>query len=227
MTVVETVFTAIAALCAALMMLLTSADAFSRYALNSPLLGAYEITEKYLMVAAIFLGLAYAYRGGAFIRVTFSGRSPVRPRPADRADHFAYLVTLGFALVIMYATAQAIAAVAQRCHHAQHAADPDRAGLLLSVPLGFLAMTLLLIADLPRIRTRQSALFATRRALPHEPRRRAAARGTCFQPCRRRADCRCARGVRHAGHLRRHRRFLEGDRHRQPDAVRHRWRTTR
>ena len=53
------------------MMLLTSADALCRYLLNSPILGAYEITEKYLIVAAIFLGLSYAYRGGVFIRVTF------------------------------------------------------------------------------------------------------------------------------------------------------------
>ncbi len=80
MAVVEAAFTTVAALCAALMMLLTSADAFSRYALNSPLLGAYEITEKYLMVASIFLGLAYAYRGGAFIRVTFWSIASPAPR---------------------------------------------------------------------------------------------------------------------------------------------------
>ena len=53
------------------MMCLTSADALSRYLLNRPIMGAYEITEKYLMVATIFLGLSYAYRGGVFIRVTF------------------------------------------------------------------------------------------------------------------------------------------------------------
>ncbi len=48
---------------------LTSADALSRYLFNRPITGAYEITEKYLMVAAIFLGLSYAYRGGwVFLR---------------------------------------------------------------------------------------------------------------------------------------------------------------
>ena len=159
MAVVEAAFTTVATLCAALMMLLTSADAFSRYALNSPLLGAYEITEKYLMVASIFLGLAYAYRGGAFIRVTFlvdrlSG--PAR----QIADHFAYLVTLGFALIILYATAQ------QSLRALGDATTLNTLPILTGpayclVPLGFLAMTLLLIADLPRIRTRQSALFAT------------------------------------------------------------------
>jgi len=159
MTVVETVFTAIAALCAALMMLLTSADAFSRYALNSPLLGAYEITEKYLMVAAIFLGLAYAYRGGAFIRVTFlvdrlSGRARLV------ADYFAYLVTLGFAFVIIYATAQQSLRSLGDATTLNTLPIPTGPAYCI-VPLGFLAMTLLLVADLPRIRTRQSALFAT------------------------------------------------------------------
>jgi TRAP-type C4-dicarboxylate transport system permease small subunit len=159
MTVVETVFTAIAALCAALMMLLTSADAFSRYALNSPLLGAYEITEKYLMVAAIFLGLAYAYRGGAFIRVTFlvdrlSGRARLV------ADYFAYLVTLGFAFVIIYATAQQSLRSLGDATTLNTLPIPTGPAYCI-VPLGFMAMTLLLVADLPRIRTRQSALFAT------------------------------------------------------------------
>src|SRR3954465_2240353 len=75
------------------MMCLTSADALSRYAFNRPILGAFEITEKYLMVAAIFMGLSYGYRGGLFIRVTFlvdrlSGTARLV------ADHLASLVSL-------------------------------------------------------------------------------------------------------------------------------------
>src|SRR3954470_12390926 len=85
------------------MMCLTSADALSRYAFNRPILGAFEITEKYLMVAAIFLGLSYGYRGGLFIRVTFlvdrlSGRARIA------ADHFAFLVSLLFCAVLLWAT---------------------------------------------------------------------------------------------------------------------------
>jgi TRAP-type C4-dicarboxylate transport system permease small subunit len=60
-----------AVIATAIMMLLTSADAIGRYIFNSPVMGAYELTEKYLMVAAIFLGMSYAFRGGIFIRVTF------------------------------------------------------------------------------------------------------------------------------------------------------------
>src|SRR5215218_6679673 len=85
------------------MMCLTSADALSRYALNRPITGAYEITEKYLMVAAIFLGLSYGYRGGLFIRVTFLvDRLSGSARLA--ADYFAFFVTLAFCGFFLWAT---------------------------------------------------------------------------------------------------------------------------
>src|SRR4051794_20304485 len=86
------------------MMCLTSADALSRYAFNRPILGAFEITEKYLMVAAIFMGLSYGYRGGLFIRVTFLvDRLSESARLA--ADYFAFLVSLLFCAVFLWATA--------------------------------------------------------------------------------------------------------------------------
>src|SRR5882757_9043301 len=86
------------------MMCLTSADALSRYAFNRPIMGAYEITEKYLMVAAIFLGLSYGYRGGLFIRVTFLvDRLSGTARLA--ADYFAFLISLAFSVFFLWATA--------------------------------------------------------------------------------------------------------------------------
>ena len=111
------------------MMCLTSADALSRYLLNRPILGAYEITEKYLMVAAIFLGLSYAYRGGVFIRVTFLvDRLP--PALKLAVNHVVHLVSLAFCLVVLVATDPAGAARLAGRHDAQRAADPGRAGLL-------------------------------------------------------------------------------------------------
>src|SRR4051794_41539288 len=85
------------------MMCLTSADALSRYAFNRPILGAFEITEKDLMVAAIFMGLSYGYRGGLVIRVTFlvdrlSGTARLV------ADHLAFLVAPLFWAVFLYPT---------------------------------------------------------------------------------------------------------------------------
>src|SRR5262245_2618530 len=87
------------------MMLLTSADALSRYLLNRPIIGAYELTEKYLMVAAIYLGLSYAYRGGVFIRVTFVvDRLP--PTLKLAANYFAHLVSIAFCVISLVATSQ-------------------------------------------------------------------------------------------------------------------------
>ena len=110
------------------MMCLTSADALSRYAFNRPILGAFEITEKYLMVAAIFMGLSYGYRGGLFIRVTFLvDRLSGRARLA--ADYFAFLVSLLFCAVLLWATGvQGFRALQDDTELST--ADPGRASLL-------------------------------------------------------------------------------------------------
>jgi hypothetical protein len=111
------------------MMCLTSADALSRYRLNSPILGAYELTEKYLMVASIFLGLSYAYRGGMFIRVTFLiDRLP--PALKLAVNVVVQLITLAFCLHAGGEHAAGDPRMAGR-NHAQRAADPGRTGLHL------------------------------------------------------------------------------------------------
>jgi TRAP-type C4-dicarboxylate transport system permease small subunit len=139
------------------MMCLTSADALSRYLLNSPILGAYELTEKYLMVAAIFLGLSYAYRGGVFIRVTFLvDRLP--PLAKQVVNHLAHLTSLAFCVVIMIATGQ------QAWRGLQDDTTLSALPLLVGpaytlVPLGFLALTLVMLADLPRVHRGTSHLF--------------------------------------------------------------------
>jgi TRAP-type C4-dicarboxylate transport system permease small subunit len=139
------------------MMCLTSADALSRYAFNSPILGAFEITEKYLMVAAIFMGLSYGYRGGLFIRVTFlvdrlSGNARLV------ADHFAFLVSLLFCAMLLWATGvQGIRALHE---DTELSTLPILVGpAYCLVPIGFLALTIIMLVDLPRVRKRQSLLF--------------------------------------------------------------------
>src|ERR1044071_3595150 len=130
------------------MMCLTSADALSRYAFNRPILGALDITEKYLMVAAIFMGLSYGYRGGLFIRVTFLvDRLTGQARLA--ADYFAYIVTLLFCLFFLWATA------IQGWRGLHDDTEISTLPILVGpaycfVPIGFLALTLLMLADLPR-----------------------------------------------------------------------------
>jgi TRAP-type C4-dicarboxylate transport system permease small subunit len=66
----EKLFTLLAIVAASIMVCLTTADALGRYFLNQPITGAYEIEEKYLMVFLVYFAMAYAYRGGANIRVT-------------------------------------------------------------------------------------------------------------------------------------------------------------
>jgi TRAP-type C4-dicarboxylate transport system permease small subunit len=140
-----------------LMMCLTSADALCRYLLNRPILGAYEITEKYLMVAAIFLGLSYAYRGGVFIRVTFLvDRLP--PTLKQVANHIAILLSLAFCAFILVATGQQ--AWRGLNDDTTLSALPVLVGPAYSlVPLGFLALTVVMLSDLPRVRSGKSYLF--------------------------------------------------------------------
>ena len=139
------------------MMCLTSADALSRYAFNRPILGAFEITEKYLMVAAIFMGLSYGYRGGLFIRVTFlvdrlSGTTRLL------ADHLAFLVSLVFCGVLLYATG--VQAIRGLHDDTELSTLPILVGpAYCLVPIGFLALTVIMLVDLPRVRRRQSLLF--------------------------------------------------------------------
>lgn len=140
------------------MMCLTSADALSRYLFNSPILGALEITEKYLMVASIFLGLAYAYRGGLFIRVTFlvdrlSGNAKLA------ADYFAHLVTLVFCMFMVFATGQQ--ALRGLADDTELSTLPIRVGPAYSfVLIGFLALTAIMLVDLARVRNGQSMLLS-------------------------------------------------------------------
>lgn len=144
-------------LMAFLMMCLTSADSFSRYLLNRPIMGAYEITEKYLMVATIFLGLSYAYRGGGLIRVTFLvDRLPATLKLL--ADYVAYGVSLLICLVILVATAQQ--AFRALSDDTMLSTLPVPVGpAYIFVPLGFLALVILMLADLPRIHKGEALLF--------------------------------------------------------------------
>lgn len=139
------------------MMCLTSADALSRYLFNSPILGAYELTEKYLMVASIFLGLSYAYRGGMFIRVTFLvDRLP--PTLKVIVNTVVQLITLAFCVFVLVASTQQ--AVRGWRDDTTLSALPIPVGPAYTfVPLGFLALSLMLLIDLPRVRSGKSYLF--------------------------------------------------------------------
>lgn len=139
------------------LMILTSADAASRYLLNSPITGAYEISEKYLMVAAIFLGLSYAYRGGVFIRVTFLV-DMLPPSAKLVCNYAAQILSLIFCVILFVAPLQeAIRAMGDDTTLSTVPIPVGPAYFL--VPIGFFAMGLLMLIDLPRVRSGQSYLL--------------------------------------------------------------------
>jgi TRAP-type C4-dicarboxylate transport system permease small subunit len=68
---VEAAAACFAAAAMLLAMVLTSADALLRYGLNRPLNFNYFLTEYYIMVAMICMPLAWAFRTGGYIRISF------------------------------------------------------------------------------------------------------------------------------------------------------------
>ena len=153
----EAVLVGSAVVATAVMMLLTSADAIGRYVFNAPIMGAYELTEKYLMVAAIFLGLSFTVREGIFIRVTFLvDRLPLSLRRT--LEFFSHLITIVFCLFIVYASGgQALRALSDDTTLSTVPVPIAPAYCL--VPLGFLALLVMLLSDLPRVRHGNSRLF--------------------------------------------------------------------
>lgn len=158
MHLLERTLIGLAIVATAIMMVMTSGDALMRYAFNQPFVGAYEVTEKYLMIAAIFLGFPYAYRGGAFIRVTFL--VDMMPAAMKRAAHwFAYLVSIACCGLLLYATGlQAWQAIGD---NTTLATLPIRVGPSQAlVPLGFLCLLLLMLLDMRRVGSGEAQLFA-------------------------------------------------------------------
>src|SRR5262245_65962098 len=98
------------------------------------------------MVAAIYLGLSYAYRGGVFIRVTFLvDRLPDGAKLV--ANCFAYLVSLAFCLIILVASTQQ--ALRGLSDDTTLRALPLQVGpAYFFIPLGFQALTVAIPVDL-------------------------------------------------------------------------------
>ena len=147
----------LAVIATTIIMVMTSADALLRYTINSPVTFAYELTEKYLMPASIFLALSYAYRYGAFIRVTFLVDRLSGVARAT-ANVLTWIISFGCIAFFLYATSrQALSGLG----------DPTtlatvnlRAGYAYSlVPAGFLLLCLALLFDLPRSASGEAALF--------------------------------------------------------------------
>jgi TRAP-type C4-dicarboxylate transport system permease small subunit len=153
----ERVLTLVAVAAAFAMMLLTTADAGARYFLNRPILVALEVTTNYLMIAAVFLAVPYAYRQGANIRVTFLvQRLGARPRLV--IDVAVQVVSILYCGALLFATFQQFRNMLATGTLFTTVELPMWPGHLL-VSLGLLLVTLMMLLDLPQVRNGRSSLF--------------------------------------------------------------------
>jgi TRAP-type C4-dicarboxylate transport system permease small subunit len=153
----ERTLTLVAVLATFGMMLLTTADAGGRYLLNRPILAAYELTTAYLMVAAIFLALPYAYRQGANIRVTFLvDRFGRRARLV--VDHVVQLVSVLYCAALVAATLQQGYNMMATQTMLVTLELPQWPGHL-AVSIGLFVATLMMLIDLREVRKGRSSLF--------------------------------------------------------------------
>jgi TRAP-type C4-dicarboxylate transport system permease small subunit len=153
----EWALTLVAAVATFAMMLLTTADAGGRYLFNRPILAAYELTTNYLMIAAVFLAMPYAYRQGANIRVTFLVERLGRG-PRLVVDHAVQIVSILYCATLVYATFQ----------QGRHMLRTGTTFVTMELPLwpahlivsiGLFATALMMLIDLPEVRRGRSSLF--------------------------------------------------------------------
>jgi TRAP-type C4-dicarboxylate transport system permease small subunit len=153
----EWVLTLVAAVATFGMMLLTTADAAGRYLFNRPILIAYELTTNYLMIAAIFLAMPYAYRQGANIRVTFLVERLGRPTRMV-IDHVVQVISILYSAVLVVATFQQARHV-MRTGTTFVTIEIALWPAYLLVPIGLFLTALMMLLDLPEVRKGRSSLF--------------------------------------------------------------------
>lgn len=149
--------TALAVLSIFIMMCLTTVDAIGRYLFNFPITGAYEVTEKYLMLIAVYLGTSYTYRGGSNIRITLL--IDHLPRQVKMGlNIFAQIFSICYGFLLVIPTVQNVF----RTYGQKTTLSSSNLPLWLpyaAIPIGLLLLSLFMLWDLPRVRTGKAALF--------------------------------------------------------------------
>jgi TRAP-type C4-dicarboxylate transport system permease small subunit len=153
----ESLLTCAAVVATAIMVLLTSTDAIGRYLFNRPITGAYEVTEKYLMLSSVFLGCAYSYRKGAFIRVTIL-TNHIRRAVLLVINHLVQLFSILYIIVLTFATILQVVRAYTSHMTFNSIAQPVWPSCAI-IPVGLFLMLILMVLDLRRIRSGGSALF--------------------------------------------------------------------
>jgi TRAP-type C4-dicarboxylate transport system permease small subunit len=155
---IKKVFTYLAMTSAFIMVCLTAADAMGRYFLNQPISGAYEITENYLMIFAIYFALAYAYHEGANIRITFL----VSRLPSQAKLVINYIVQVFSILFILFlfvsATRMNLGRLGDIVELSKKLSIPVWPAYLI-ISVGLLFLSLLVFLDLRQVKRGKSGLF--------------------------------------------------------------------
>jgi TRAP-type C4-dicarboxylate transport system permease small subunit len=109
------------------------------------------------MVSAIFLATAFAYRGGANIRVTFLvDRLPRLVKLV--VNHLVQIVSMLYCAALVYATfKQALRTIATGT--TLSSIEIPQGPAYLFVPVGLFLATLMMLADIGKVRKGKSPLF--------------------------------------------------------------------
>lgn len=155
---IEAPFTWTATGITAAVMCLSTVDALGRYLFNSPIMGAFELTSEYLLVALVFLGASYSYRTGCFVRVTIAiDRLPEPVRLAG--NYIAQICSILVAGALVAASGmQAIRTLTSSTKSTGLIPYPLGPAHLIA-SLGLLMMTIRLLADIHRVKTGESGML--------------------------------------------------------------------
>lgn len=136
---------------------LTTFDTVGRYFVNSPIDGAYDITEKYLMVLAFYFSLSYAYRSGSNIRLT-----TLVSRLPDHItlviNYVIQIIVIGFCLLLLVGAVQCtLPRLGERVYLINYSLP--LAPVYIIILLGLFLLILRMILDLRQIKNKKSGLF--------------------------------------------------------------------
>jgi len=160
---VERVLTTLAIASVFMMACLTTIDSAGRYFFNQPIQGAYEITEKYLMVISVFFALCYGYHKGCNIRVTFLVH--YLPRQVRLViDYIVQILSIVYGLLLLVSTFR----YALRGIHDSliNVYGIPLGPAYMVIPAGVLMLTLWLIYDMGQVKKGKSGLFVEEEETP-------------------------------------------------------------
>jgi TRAP-type C4-dicarboxylate transport system permease small subunit len=154
---IESVFLNIAVVSLLIMACLTSLDAMGRYLLNWPIIGAYEISERYLMIFCFYFAISYSYREGANIRIILLvSRLPKQAQQALR--YVIQAISILFCLFLFIATLiRNLPRLDENLTIVEYTIPLGPAFLLVNI--GLLMLSLRMILDLWQIKHGKSGLF--------------------------------------------------------------------